>query len=81
MSALEKEWRLYRDACYADGPISAVQATETRQAFYAGCLVMLHLVLQRSRLPEDEANREIGKLMAETRAVCRERMKQMKDRN
>jgi hypothetical protein len=49
MTTLEKEWVIYRDACYPplspDGPLSAIQERETRQAFFAGCFLILNVAI------------------------------------
>ena len=81
---LEEQWIQYRNACYPpkNGPISKLQETETRQAFFAGCLVAINVVADgiRNHAPVD-AVKNIKALRAEADAVCRQRIYEMRERN
>ncbi len=81
---LENQWKVYRDACYPPGKITidTVQESETRQAFFAGCLVVLKLAVESSDgLPEDQAYEKVCALITEAQKVCRQRIYEMKGRN
>lgn len=84
MRTLEKRWIEYRDACYPpkNGPMNKIQETETRQAFFAGCLVVLkHAVESSADMPEEQAMTYIGNLIKEAQEVCSQRVYEMKERN
>ena len=84
MKTLEEEWKQYRDACYppAEGKLPPLQESETRQAFFAGCLTGLVAVTNSAEgLSEDQAYKQIMGLLDEARAVCSERIYEMKGRN
>lgn len=81
---VEGLWREYRDACYPpkNGKLDPLQETETRQAFYAGCLIAAKTLLESSvHMTEEQAMRNIQTLIDETQRVCRERIYEMKGRN
>jgi hypothetical protein len=80
---LEDQWKIYRDACYPpqNGKLDALQETETRQAFFAGCLVVLQLATESSQdMPEEQAYRHIMGLIKEAQTVCSQRCYEMKGR-
>lgn len=82
MTALEQQWKTYRNACYGPGPIPTLQESETRQAFYAGCLVVLKLAVESvAGLPADEANQQISAMIKDAQDVCRQRIYEMRGRN
>ena len=62
--------------------ISKLQETETRQAFFAGCLVAINVVADgiRNHAPVD-AVKNIKALRAEADAVCKQRIYEIKERN
>lgn len=65
---MESEWRKYRDHCYPGG-IDGIQASECRQAFFAGALALSALMMSTPDGPgEDNA---VAKIMAEVEEVCR----------
>lgn len=81
---LEDLWREYRDACYPpkNGPLDKLQEVETRQAFYAGCLVAIKVMLESSvGMTEEDALKNISNLRNEAETVCRQRIYEMKGRN
>jgi hypothetical protein len=72
MSSLQEQWKDYRDACYPQG-LEGTQNRETHQAFFAGALVALKLVIEDSHeLPPEEAQRAIAKVIEEAKGVCNE---------
>lgn len=84
MKTLEMQWQEYRDACYpaSMGKLSPHQETETRQAFFAGCLVVLKLAVERADgLSEEDAYKSIGNLIREAQEVCRQQVYLGKQRN
>jgi hypothetical protein len=84
VSTLESQWQEYRDACYPtkNGPLPQFQETETRQAFFAGCLVVLKFAVESSKnLSEEEAFKNIVSLITEAQTVCSQRIYEMKGRN
>lgn len=81
---LETLWREYRDACYPaqNGKLDAMQETETRQSFYAGCLIAIKVMLESSvGMTEESAMQNISNLRNEAETVCRQRIYEMKGRN
>lgn len=58
--SLKLKWLEYRESCYpkSAGPISALQESETSQAFYSGALIVLELIVNSSEqeTPEDAAD-------------------------
>jgi hypothetical protein len=77
---LEDQWRIYRNACYPAG-LPPLQETETRQAFFAGCLLVLEFSTTASQgLPDDQAYAFIMGLITEARTVCQLRIFEMKGR-
>lgn len=81
---LESQWKIYRDACYPakNGPLPPQQEIETRQAFFAGCLVVLKFAVESSaNLPEEQAYKKIASLITEAQTVCLQRIDEMKGRN
>lgn len=81
MKALEKEWIKYRDACYPEG-LPKFQETETRQAFYAGCLVVLKTAVEGIQSKsEEQAYQHLIAVINEAETVCSERIYEMKGRN
>lgn len=81
---LENEWNKYRRACYPKG-CTKLQETETRQAFFAG-IVVLYDLLDRAiaAYPEEEdptATRLMEGWKAEAQGVCQERSFELKSRN
>jgi hypothetical protein len=81
---VEGLWLQYRDACYPPGKtkIEPIQETETRQAFFAGCLIAAKILVESSvNLTEEQACRNIQTFLDEAQAVCRERIFEMKGRN
>lgn len=84
MNTLESQWKEYRDACYPpkNGKLLPRQETETRQAFFAGCLVVLkHAVESSQDLPEEQAYKQIVALITEAQKVCSERVYEIKGWN
>lgn len=84
MKNLESQWIVYRDACYPpkNGKLDVLQETEIRQAFFAGCLVVLGFSVESARnLSEDQAVRQIASLIREAQTVCSQRVYEMKGRN
>ena len=82
MKTLEQQWIEYRDACYPGGLTNQTQHIETRQAFFAGALVVLKLAVERADgLSEEAAYKSIGDLIREAQEVCRQRQYAMKNRN
>lgn len=84
MNTLESQWQIYKNACYPakNGPLSPQQEIETRQAFFAGCLVVLKFATESSEsLPEEQAYRNIVALITEAQTVCSQRVYEMKARN
>jgi len=83
-TTLESQWLEYRDACYPpkNGKLDRQQEVETRQAFFAGCLVVLKFAVEGSAsLPEEQAYKLIGSLINEAQLVCSQRIYEMKGRN
>lgn len=83
-TTLEDLWREYRDACYPpkNGKLDALQETETRQSFYAGCLIAIKVMLESSvGMTEEAAMQNINNLRNEAETVCRRRIYEMKQRN
>ena len=83
-TTLEDLWREYRDACYPpkNGKLDAQQEIETRQSFYAGCLIAIKVMLESSvGMTEEQAMRNINNLRNEAETVCRQRIYEMKQRN
>lgn len=81
---LEDLWREYRDACYPpkNGAITKIQETETRQAFFAGCLIAVKVLIESStEMTPEEAFRNISNLRNEAVTVCRQRIYEMKGKN
>jgi len=81
---LEDLWREYRDACYPpkNGPLDKLQETETRQSFYAGCLIAIKVMIESSvNMTEEQAMQNINNLRNEAETVCRQRIYEMKGRN
>lgn len=84
MNKLEDQWIIYRDACYPKhkGELSKHQETETRQAFFAGCLVVLEFATKTAQsLPEEQAYKQIMALINEAQTVCSQRVYQLKGSN
>ena len=84
MKTLESQWEIYRDACYPkkNGKLDPVQEIETRQAFFAGCLVVLKFATESSQnLPEEQAYKHIVSLISEAQKACSNRVYEMKQRN
>lgn len=84
INTLESQWQIYRDACYPaqNGPLPLQQEIETRQAFFAGCLVVLKFATESSQnLPEEAAYKNIVSLITEAQTVCSQRIYEMKGRN
>jgi hypothetical protein len=84
MTTLESQWLQYRDACYPpkNGKLELQQEIETRQAFFAGCLVVLKFAVESSQnLPEEQAFNQIVALINESQTVCSQRVYEMKGRN
>lgn len=84
VTTLEAQWQSYRDACYPpkNGKLDPLQETETRQAFYAGCLIAGKVILESSiHMTEEQACRNIQTLIEQALTVCRERVYEMKGRN
>lgn len=52
---LHEEWLEYRQACYGKGPeLHPIQEKETKQAFFAGMLVIFKMLEQMQELPEEQ---------------------------
>jgi hypothetical protein len=84
MMTLESQWKVYRDACYPakNGALDPLQESETRQAFFAGCLTVLKFAVESSaNLPEEQAYNNIVSLIREAQMVCSQRIYEMKGRN
>lgn len=83
MNTLESEWLRYRDACYPEkAKISKTQEIETRQAFFAGCLVVLKTAVEGAmKLSEKEAVERIHSLITEALEECDKRVAELKARN
>ena len=84
MNILESQWRIYRDACYPPkaGKLDTRQESETRQAFYAGCIVALKFATESAQgMPEEQAYRYIIGLIQEAQSVCSDRIYEMKGYN
>lgn len=84
MSDLESQWITYRNACYPPSKIklNALQESETRQAFFAGCLVVLAFAVESSaKLEPEAAYQNICNLINEAQTVCRQRIYEIKGRN
>jgi hypothetical protein len=84
MNTLQSQWEIYRDACYPpkNGPLHPMQETETRQAFFAGCLVVLKFATESAaNLPQEQAYQQIVALITEAQMVCSQRAYEMKGRN
>ena len=83
-TTLENLWIEYRDACYPpkNGKLDTQQETETRQAFFAGCLIAIKVLVESSAaLTEDQAMHNIKNLRDEATMVCTQRIYEMKARN
>lgn len=81
---LETLWCEYRDACYPpkNGKLDKLQETETRQSFYAGCLIAIKVMIESSvGLTEEQAMQNINNLRNEAETVFRQRIFEMKGRN
>lgn len=84
MNTLEQQWIIYRDACYpkSKGGPHPIQETETRQAYFAGCLTVLKFSVEAAdKMTEEKAFRFIGDLIKEAQQVCEQRIYEMKGRN
>ena len=84
VTTLEEEWRQYRDACYPPHQIrlTALQESETRQAFFAGVLVALKVTTESATLlPEHLAQRNIENMNKEALTVCKQRSYYLKNQN
>lgn len=84
MKTLEDQWRQYRDAVYPakNWPLDKFQETETRQAYFAGCLTFMTFAMAASRdMSEGDAFRFIAGLQKEAETVCKQRIYEMKGRN
>lgn len=71
-NAIEKEWLRYRTACFPDGKVSPVQDRETRQAFFAGALVACGLMTDVAKLPDEDAEKALVRLMKDAVGGCKE---------
>lgn len=83
-TTLEFQWREYRDACYPpnNGPLDKLQESETRQAFFAGCLIAIKVMIESSaNMPEEQALQNISNFRTEAETVCRQRIYEMKGKN
>lgn len=80
MSSLQDLWREYRDQCYPEGMI-AEQNKQLHQAFFAGCLVSLRSCVSLAAMTDDDAVKELGKLLTEAETICSHRAKSCKERN
>ena len=83
-TTLEYQWREYRDACYPpkNGHLNKLQESEIRQAFFAGCLIAVKVVMESSiEMTTEEAFINISNLRNEAETVCRQRIYEMKGRN
>ena len=80
MNSLQDHWREYRDACYPTG-IPAEQNLECHQAFFAGCLVALRSCTALAAMTDDDALRELQRLLTEAETVCAARAQTLKERN
>lgn len=81
---VEGLWREYRDACYppAKMKLDALQESETRQAFYAGCLTAAKILVDSSQhMDEATALRNIKLFIDEATAVCKERTYELRGQN
>lgn len=84
MNYLESAWKEYRDACYAGsvGKLDPLQEVETRQAFFAGCLVALMRVKNVAQDSQGEdAFKEFCALLTEAQTVRVQRCYEVKGRN
>jgi hypothetical protein len=84
LTTLEQQWIQYRDACYPPDKtkLDPLQESETRQAFYAGNLLALKIVVESSAyLSEEAAFQNIKNLIKNAQTVCREHIYEMKGRN
>lgn len=84
MNTLESQWEIYRDACYPpkNGKLAPIQEIETRQAFFAGCLVVLKIASESSaNLTEEQACKTIVSLINEAEEACLQHIHAMKCRN
>lgn len=56
MNLLEAKWIEYRNSAYPPdkGPISPIQERETKQAFFAACLVVMGIIGECLDKPEEE---------------------------
>jgi len=73
MKTLQEEWNGYLQACYPDPRMPADQARQLTQAFFAGALVALKLVVEYSAtLPEAEAELQVGNVIREVKARCQQ---------
>lgn len=61
---IARDWIAYRDACYPDG-CSALQAKETRQAFFAGATAFFLQTMRATELPKEQAAASIQALEME----------------
>jgi hypothetical protein len=83
-TTLEAQWLEYRDACYPakNGKLEAQQEIETRQSFYAGCLIAIKVMIESSvGMTEEAAMQNINNLRNEAEKTCRQRIYEMKARN
>ena len=80
MKTMQEAWREYRDKVYPKG-ISVIQNRETHQAYFAGAADLMVLWNELSKLPEDQAVAELGKLSAEIMSVLQFRNETLKARN
>jgi hypothetical protein len=67
MSTLTEEWKKYFAACHppSQGEIPMLQEIETRQAFFAGALIAMNLIIKTGDLSDQDAESELEKMFAE----------------
>lgn len=80
MQTLNAQWLEYWKLCHPNGT-EKVQETETHQAFFAGCLCAMNSCVALAELSNEEAERELSKLIQEAEQTCAIRAGVMKARN
>lgn len=73
---VEEMWRVFADIVMpAGGDFSDIQRSETRKAFYAGCLSMLLFtrdVVGSPEVPEEQGVEVLERMLAECETFCRD---------
>lgn len=69
MTTFQDEWARHRDTMYPDGT-HAAQNKECHQAFMAGAMSAMKLMVEASELPEESAVVEVEKLDRELDGIA-----------